>query len=189
MPTPVAVYDANVLYPAQLRDFLMWLGVRNVVRPHWSEQIQQEWMRNLAANRDDISWEDVNYTKDQMETALPGASIESYEPLIGTLQLPDEDDRHVLAAAIHVRADWIVTFNLTDFPEAALDPHGIEAIHPDDFAVMLYENRPLDLIKTVSALRRTLQNPPKTASDLLKSFEEGGLVQTAAILHDSSELL
>lgn len=41
---PVAVYDANVLYPAHLRDLLMRLAVGDLVRAHWSEQIHEEWM-------------------------------------------------------------------------------------------------------------------------------------------------
>lgn len=189
MSRPAAVYDANVLYPAQLRDLLMWLGVRGLVRPHWTDAIQQEWMRNLVANRDDISWENVTYTKTQMERALPGASVEGYEPLISGLRLPDEDDRHVLAAAIHIGAEWIVTFNGSDFPESALDDYGIEAIRPDDFTMMLFEDRPLELVKTVRALRDTLADPPLTAAELLDAFRHGRLSQTAGALADYADLL
>ena len=39
-----------------------------------------------------------------------------------------ELDRHLLAAAICGHADAIVTFNLSDFPPAALAPFGIEAL-------------------------------------------------------------
>jgi hypothetical protein len=42
---PVVLYDANVLYPAQLRDFLMRLAVYGLVRAHWSEALHAEWMR------------------------------------------------------------------------------------------------------------------------------------------------
>ena len=48
-----------------------------------------------------------------------------YHGLIPSLQLPDPDDRHVLAAAIVGRCDVIVTQNIQDFPEAALAPYGI----------------------------------------------------------------
>ena len=51
MPSPpVAVYDANVLYPAQLCDLLMRLAVGGVVRAHWTERIHDEWMRNVHAD-------------------------------------------------------------------------------------------------------------------------------------------
>ena len=52
-----------------------------------------------------------------MNQAVEDCLIEDYEPLIDSLELPDLDDRHVLAAAIRGRADLIVTYNLKDFPE------------------------------------------------------------------------
>ena len=55
---PVVVYDANVLYPAQLRDLLMRLAVNDLVRPHWSDDIHDEWMRNVHADRPSVTWED-----------------------------------------------------------------------------------------------------------------------------------
>jgi len=46
--------------------------------------------------------------------------LTDYEDLIDSLALPDPDDRHVLAAAIRAGAQTIITFNLKDFPKAAL---------------------------------------------------------------------
>jgi hypothetical protein len=50
-----AIYDACVLYPAPLRDFLMELALTDLFRARWSEDIQQEWMRNVLKNRFDLS--------------------------------------------------------------------------------------------------------------------------------------
>jgi len=113
---PTVVYDANVLYPAQLRDFLMWVAVNKLVEAHWTEAIQHEWMRNLLADRDDLTEEQLGYTRRQMERALPGACAKGHSDWIEDLTLPDPSDRHVLAAAIHVNADAHVTFTLDDFP-------------------------------------------------------------------------
>ncbi len=68
-----------------------------------------------------------------MNAAAPDCLVAGCEPLIPGLQLPDPDDRHVLAAAIRSSAQVIVTFNLKDFPESALAPFGIEPMHPDVF--------------------------------------------------------
>ncbi|MCS3698651.1 hypothetical protein GGP73_003376 [Salinibacter ruber] len=40
---PVCLYDANVLYSAQLRDFLMRLALGGVLRAHWTEQVHGKW--------------------------------------------------------------------------------------------------------------------------------------------------
>ena len=53
--------------------------------------------------------------------------------LIEVLDLPDPDDRHVLAAAIKVNAQLIVTRNLKDFPPKTLAQWGIRPKSPDNF--------------------------------------------------------
>ncbi|MGO8955047.1 MAG: hypothetical protein ACLP1W_14895 [Rhodomicrobium sp.] len=53
-----------------------------------------------------------------MDKALPYAAVDGFHARIGELTLPDPNDRHVLAAAIH--SDIIVTSNLSDFPANAL---------------------------------------------------------------------
>ena len=143
MPTPpVAVYDANVLYLAQLRDLLMRLAVADLVRAHWSDAIHDEWIRNLLDNRDDLTRAQLERTRELMENALPGASVSGYQHREPNLTLPDPDDRHVLAAAVHAGAEWIVTFNLRDFPASVLDAYGIEAVDPDSFIAMLLHRSP-----------------------------------------------
>ena len=73
---PIVVYDANVLYPAQLRDLLMRLAVAGLVRAHWSDQIHEEWMENVLANRPDLRREQLERTRALMERALPSARVE-----------------------------------------------------------------------------------------------------------------
>lgn len=67
-----------------------------------------------------------------MDRHVPGALVTGFESLIPGIRLPDTDDRHVVTAAVKTRAEAIVTFNLKDFPEQALAPFGVRAIHPDD---------------------------------------------------------
>ena len=103
--------------------------------------------------------------------------------------LPDPDDRHVLAAAIHADAEVIVTFNLRDFPASELATHGIEAIHPDEFLVALFDASPGPFCAAVKRQREGLRNPPKSADELLATFENQGLVQTVTRLRRFAELL
>ena len=54
----------------------------------------------------------------------------------------DPKDRHVLAAAVKCRAHFIVTSNLRHFPSESLAEWGVEATHPDEFLLRLYESDP-----------------------------------------------
>src|SRR5262245_21609133 len=183
-----AVYDACVLYPAALRDFLVWVAIlgqhRNVVQAHWTAQIHDEWTRTVLASRPDLSRSQVNRTCELMNAAVADCLVSGYEGLIDTLTLPDPDDRHVLAAAIHARANLIVTFNLSDFPPAALVTHGVAAIHPDAFVLQLAAADEAAVIQAAREQRATLKRPPKTPEEFVATFEKQGVPQTAALLRD-----
>jgi len=85
---PVVVYDACVLYPALLRDFLIQLGLAKCLLPKWSRRIQEEWKRNLLKNRLDLSRSTLDRTTRLMEAAIPSALVEPPEELIASLELP-----------------------------------------------------------------------------------------------------
>ena len=103
-----AVYDACVLYPAPLRDLLMWLALSGRFRARWTQEIHGEWKRNLLKNRTDLTMEQLDRTSELMDRAIPDACVCDYEALITGLSLPDPNDRHVLAAAIRCGAGVIV---------------------------------------------------------------------------------
>lgn len=70
----------------------------------WTRQILDEMTRALQKNRPNISDEQVNRLRELMNAAVRDCLVTGYEPLISVLELPDPDDRHVLAAAIKVNA-------------------------------------------------------------------------------------
>ena len=113
MPIPVALLDANVLYPAPLRDFLLQLAYADFFEPKWSEEIQDEWTRNLLANRSDLTAAKLTDTRDAMARAFPRAGVAGYEPRIEMLTNHPKD-RHVLAAAIEGQAGFLVTSSSDD---------------------------------------------------------------------------
>ena len=149
-----AVYDACVLYPAPLRDLLMWLGLSGCCRARWSARIHDEWKRSLLRCRPDLTAAQLDRTSDLMDHAIPDARVTGYEALVDGLVLPDADDRHVLAAAIRCHASVIVTFNERDFPAEVLSPFGLEAQHPDAFVENLFD---LDPAAVVTAAQRQRQ--------------------------------
>lgn len=177
-----AVYDACVLYPAPLRDFLMWLGLSGRFRARWSAQIHDEWKRNLLLNRSDLTSAQLDRTSALMDLAIPDGLVTDHEALIADLALPDLDDRHVLAAAIRCNASVIVTFNEKDFPPAALSPFGIEAQHPDLFIENLFDLDPAAVVAAAQRQRAQLKNPPMDVDRYIDVLLRQGLVQTAKSL-------
>ena len=138
--TPLAaVYDACVLYPAPLRDLLVRLALAGLVRAHWSERIHDEWTRSVLANRPELSSQSIERCRRLMDAHSPDAVVTGYAGRIAALELPDPDDRHVLAAALECGAAVIVTFNRKDFPPAKLGPLAVEAVHPDEFVMRLLD--------------------------------------------------
>ncbi|MEA5217550.1 PIN domain-containing protein [Enterobacter cloacae] len=176
-PYPV-VLDACVLYPSLLRDLLIRLGLTGLYQPKWTATIQDEWQRNLLANRLDLTAEQIQRTGQLMNEALPDAQVFGFEPLIHGVDLPDADDRHVVAAAVRSNAEIIVTFNLKDFPEHALTPFGIEALHPDDFISDLFDLNQALVLSAVNTQRRGLRKPPMEVADYLEALQRQGMVQT-----------
>jgi len=129
-----AVLDANVLYPALLRDLLLSLADADLYSAKWSVHIRDRWTRSLLRDRPGMGVQ-IAAAARAMEDAIPDCLVSGYEHLIEGLKLPDPDDRHVLAAAITGHADAIVTWNEKDFPREVLDPFGIEVQTPDEFVL------------------------------------------------------
>jgi len=127
------------------------LAIAGLYRARWSERILDECFHNLIADRPDLPVEHLDRTRRLMGIAIPDAPIEDYERLIDSVDLPDRDDPHVLAAAILAGADSLVTSNLGDFPSAAL-PVGLVALSPDAFILTLVRADPEAVAAVVDGL-------------------------------------
>ena len=104
---------------------------------------------------------------DAMEVAFPEALIEGHDHLEAALEgIPDPDDRHGVAAALHAGAAQIITNNLRDFPIAVM------------------EHLQIDVRRMLLGLKR----PELTPAELLIRMERNGLGQTAALLARRMEL-
>ncbi|MBK5196297.1 MAG: PIN domain-containing protein [Proteiniphilum sp.] len=126
-----AVLDTNVIYPVIIRDLLFWFAYYDMYTPKWSSHIFDEWKDVMQ--RKGISPEESEKRVRNANIAFPDALVQHYESLIEHLELPDENDRHVLAAAIKTYAHVIVSNNIKDFPEDVLDKYGLKIKTPDDF--------------------------------------------------------
>ena len=184
-----ALLDANVLYPASIRDVLLRLADQYLYKPLWSADINEEWIRNLLENRPGLPVDKVDRIRVIMDEHFPNAAVTGYQSLIEKIDLPDPDDRHVLAAAIHGQADVIVTLNLRDFPADRLAPYALEARHPDTFIAGLFDSRPGAVLAAVRGHRAALKNPPRSPDEHLLALESTGLVQTASVLQEYRDVI
>ncbi|MCB9680860.1 MAG: PIN domain-containing protein [Alphaproteobacteria bacterium] len=174
------VYDANVLYPAPLRDLLVRVGMTGVVRVKWTDEILDEVFRNILANRPDLTMEQLARTRSLMNGAIRDVQVDGYQALVGALDLPDPGDRHVLAAAIQCGAQSIITHNLKDFPAERLAPHGVEAMSPDEFVLDLLDLAPGGVVRVLNEQQASLKRPPRTLEELMETLESNGLNRSMA---------
>jgi predicted nucleic acid-binding protein len=175
------VLDTNVIYPVNIRDLLLWFAHYDLFTVKWSSGICEEWIKVMRARG--VDERTIAKRVQRMSDAFPDALVENYDGLIDALELPDKDDRHVLAAAIKANANLIVTNNLSDFPAAELAKYGLEAKSADDFLtdiIDLNQTRALEAFKDLVANRRS---PELDAYQVLDQFRKVGLKNTADYLH------
>jgi hypothetical protein len=177
-----AFLDASVLYPVSLRNLLMRLTLAGLYQARWSAHVHEEWIRAVLRDHPSLPPTRLHELRDAMDERAEDAVVTGYETLIESLTLPDAGDRHVLAAAIVARADVIVTCNLRDFPDDALDPFDIEAQHPDEFIRHMLDLAPVAVVDAIRRQQASLINPPVAMSQLLALFERLGLAETVTEL-------
>lgn len=177
-----ATYDACILHPAGIRDLLVRLAMTGLFRAVWSDQILDEMVRSILRTRPDLTSAQLDRTRQLMCDAVPDCLVSGHESLIDALELPDPDDRHVLAAAIQSDSQVIVTENLKDFPSDALSPYGVEAQSPDLFVLHLIDLSPTTVAATIERQAAALKNPALTVAELLDRLADSGLSRSVAAL-------
>ncbi|MDQ2742909.1 MAG: PIN domain-containing protein [Chloroflexota bacterium] len=168
----IAVLDANVLWPQSLRDTLVRLAVHDLYRAAWTVKILDEMAISLVRNGR-TTQERIERTRDLMMRNCPHMLVEGYEELIPAMT-NDPKDRHVLAAAVRINADAILTFNVKDFPGHACEPYGVEILTPNDFLSGLWIGDAVSVVRVLIEQVKSLKNPPLTVFELV-----GGLAQHA----------
>lgn len=184
-----ALLDANVLYPAPLRDLLLQLAVSDIFKAKWTAEIHREWMDALLRKEPQRDRAALERTRHLMDSKTRDTLVSGYEALIPSVELPDPNDRHVVAAAIVGRCDVIVTQNRRDFPEAVLTTYEIEIQHPDEFLCNLLIGEQSLFCEAVRKVRQRLKNPPYTVDQYFDTLTRNCLPETVAALRPFSDLL
>jgi predicted nucleic acid-binding protein len=183
------VLDANVLYGNLSRDLLISLFAEGFYEAKWTEEITDEWVRHLLANQPSVTPDKNRRTVFLMHQILPSPLVENYRQHIGQVDLPDKDDRHVVAAAIASGARKILTWNLRDFPDQVLKTFGIVAESPDKFLAELIIERPLEVVSVFRRMRERFKKPPMSVENFFESLARHRLDLTAKYLERYRDLL
>ncbi|MBN9681378.1 MULTISPECIES: PIN domain-containing protein [unclassified Corallococcus] len=158
------VLDANVLIPLTVCDTLLSAAHEGLIQIHWTELILEETRRNLV-KAIGLSEEKASRRVAAMKAAFPEAMVTGHEGLISSMT-NHEKDRHVLAAAVHVGAQTLVTSNLKDFGKNHL-PASLQAQDPDTFLQHLLSQAPDVIMEMLRAQAEALRNPPISLMRLL----------------------
>ena len=155
---PRVLLDACVLYPTVLREILIGVAATGAFTPLWSPRILEEWARaagRLGAEGEAIARAEIAL----MAANWPTALVPVTKPIAEMVELPDPNDRHVLAAAIEGCADRIVTLNARDFPRRRLAVHGMGRQSPDEFLMELHAGG-----SGIDAVAEAVRNRTETVS-------------------------
>ena len=176
-----AVLDTNVIYPVIIRDLLFWFAHYEMYTPKWSNHIFDEWKEVMR--RKGVSLEESEKRVQKANIAFPDALVEHYENLIEHLCLPDEKDRHVLAAAIKTNAHIIVSNNIKHFPEKTLESYGMKTKTADDFLTDIIDLNAETAIEAFKEMVLHKKNPDLDEYEVLNRLRKSRLKDTADYLH------
>jgi PIN domain len=153
--------------------------VDRLVEARWTDEIHDEWIRNLTARTSAVPIERLQKTRRLMDDALPTAMVSGYENHVPEVNLPDPDDRHVVAAGIAAGASIILTWNLRHFPAKELKKFGLRRETPDAFLSSLYDKVPDLTISSLANARRNLTKTRVSAADFIKILNSQNLLELA----------
>ena len=160
-----------MLLKPYLCDTLLSIAEAGVYRPLWSVDVVDELRRNMI--RRGLKDTQVDHRLGQMTVHFPDAEVVGYQDLIPAMTNHPKD-RHVLAAAIRGGADVLVTENLRDFPDDAVAPYDLRAVHQEEFLLDLLDLWPAMVLDALRRQTSRYRRTPRTPRDLLETLGAQG---------------
>lgn len=133
--------DTCVLYPTVMREVLLGAARAGCFTPLWSARILEEW-RRAAQKLGPGGQAQAEGEIALVSAAWPDASVSARTATLSRLWLPDDNDIHVLAAAVDGHADGIITLNAKDFPRHILQEEGLFRLDPDAYLIQCHAADP-----------------------------------------------
>jgi hypothetical protein len=78
----IVLCDANVRYSIVMTDLILSLGSAELFHLRWTDQIHDEWMSNLLADRPELDPAKIERRRNQMDAAIDDCLIDGFERLI-----------------------------------------------------------------------------------------------------------
>ena len=175
-----ALLDACVLYPLAMTDALLSLATTGLFAAKWTTRIEEEWIAALERQRPDLIGR-LEVRRHSMREAVVDWEIpeRAWRHRLPGITLPDENDVHVLAAALAGHVDCIVTLNLKDFPAEVLDGFGVAVIHPDTFLVHQWDLEPDTAVEAFRRMRARRRSPSSSPLEFAEALRKAGLPMLA----------
>lgn len=172
----VVLFDACLFYPIAIRYFGLHLAAIDDFQVRWTDEINQEWMNALAEKHGKDPKSYIGTLK-WFDVIAPDWRIapEDYQHLWPECDLTDQDDCHVVRAALAVPVDTLVTFNLSDIRTASVRALGIQVMHPDAFFTSRYVQSPELVIEAAREARASLVKSPLTPERYVEGLKASGL--------------
>jgi predicted nucleic acid-binding protein len=162
------------MVPVVLTDTLLRVAERGLYRPLWSRAILDEAQDAVLAVHPHLDREAVGRRFQDMNHTFEDALVTGWESLVDGIDLPDPDDRHVVAAAMRGGAQAIVTSNVKDFPDSTLARLDLATVHPDTFLLDQLDLAPpvvLDVLREQAAQTR---RPKFDVEDVIARLSRAG---------------
>ncbi|WP_454229034.1 PIN domain-containing protein [Propioniciclava flava] len=172
--------DTCVLFGQTVNNLILSLAEHGCFAPRWSKEVLDALERNVGA-QGRATAKAIHHRRVRMERAFPEAMIDGFDALVERMT-NHPGDRHVLAACVVSQARTLVTFNLKDFPEEALQPYDIEAIDPDAFVLDQLDLHPLWSRLAVESMLRANEHPPQDFVALAHELRKADMPQSAAAI-------
>ncbi|MFK8029851.1 MAG: PIN domain-containing protein [Gammaproteobacteria bacterium] len=187
MPTTTpctAVIDACVLCSPLKRNIVASFAEAGLFHIRWSDEIMDETEKAISIVAAKHSHKNIavyaGSIRSLLNQAFKEATVSGYDSLGKTIgKVPDEGDRHVMAAALKAKAEFIVTENLRDFPRRVLKKYGIEAKSSDTFIADTIDSNPSVAIAALNQLLTRLNKSEHTLETLMIRMKHCGLKQSA----------
>jgi predicted nucleic acid-binding protein len=174
--------DANVLYPSTLRDLFLTLARQGKFQLYWSDRIIDEWLINVRPTLPRHQKSLLEKIIEELKIDFSYSWIYNHGGVLNNPTLKDQDDIHVIEAAIKAEVNYIITFNTRDFPNSLLKKYDIRAVHPDRFLSDRMLDDKEEIIKAVELLCLTQRYEKQQTHQVIESLKNRGLLRTVRMM-------